>query len=112
MSEPQEAKNTAGFPGMELPNDLSPQYSNVTRISHTPTEIVFDFASLLPGMRVPRVLSRILMTPVAAKWFLRALTENLSRYEATFGEIKLPGNDGLADNLFKNIHPNDPPKPE
>ncbi len=49
------------------------------------------------------------MSPLGAKLFHRALTENLSRYEAAFGEIKFPGGSSLAENLFHSINPPDPP---
>jgi len=53
-----------------------------------------------------------LMSPIAAKLFLRALTENIARYETVFGEIHLPGNSSLATDLFRNIHPPEPPPSE
>jgi len=48
------------------------------------------------------------MTPVSAKLLLKALTENLSRYENSFGEIALPKSNTLADNLFKPFLSPDP----
>jgi len=56
------------------------------------------------------VLVRVLLSPVGAKLLLRALTENIARYEAVFGEIRLPGDPGLANDLFKQVHPPEPPK--
>jgi hypothetical protein len=50
------------------------------------------------------------MTPLSAKLLLRALTENLARYEAAFGEIIVPSNSSLAETLFRPHHPPDPPK--
>jgi hypothetical protein len=50
------------------------------------------------------------MTPLSAKLLLRALTENLARYEAAFGEIKIPHGSTLADNLFKGLQPPEPPE--
>ena len=50
------------------------------------------------------------MSPVAAKLFYRALGENLAHYEAAFGTIPVPGDTSLADNLFRGIHPPEPPK--
>jgi hypothetical protein len=47
------------------------------------------------------------MSPLGAKLLQRALAENLSRYEAAFGEIKVPGEGSLADFLFR---PPAPPK--
>lgn len=97
---------------MELPEDLTPVYSNTARISHTPFDFVLDFTRILPAETRVRVLARLVMSPVAAKLFLRALSENLTRYESIFGEIVLPkGDSGLADTLFRRTQPPEPPKP-
>ncbi len=106
-----EPKNPApGVPPMELPDDLEPVYTNLARISHTPSEMAVDFARILPGQRKIPVLVRVLLSPVGAKLLLRALSENIARYEAAFGEIRLPGESGLANDLFKSVHPPEPPK--
>ncbi len=108
-----ETKNSApGIPPMELPDNLEPVYSNLARISHTPSELVIDFSRYLPGQTHMPVLARVLFSPVGAKLLLRALAENIARYEAAFGEITLPGNPGLADDLFRQVHPPEPPKTE
>ena len=108
-----EPKNPApGLPPMELPDDLEPVYSNLARISHTPSELTVDFARILPGQKKLPVLVRVLLSPVGAKLLLRALTENVARYEAAFGEIRLPGDSGLAGDLFKTVHPPEPPPAE
>jgi len=54
----------------------------------------------------------MLLSPVGAKLLLRALAENIARYEAAFGEIRLPGDSGLAGDLFRQVHPPEPPKTE
>jgi hypothetical protein len=100
-------------PGLniELPEDLQPVYSNTARISHTPFDFVLDFTRVLPAEARVRVLARVIMSPISAKLFLRALTENLVRYETTFGEIILPkGDSGLAEDLFRKSQPPEPPK--
>ena len=89
---------------IEIPGNLEAIYSNFALITHSPSEMVVDFARLLPNMPKARVYARIVMTPMNAKLLLRALSENLSRFEAQYGEIVVPS--GLADQLFK------PPKPE
>ena len=87
---------------MELPEDLEPLYTNVVRITHSPSELVLDFARILPGSGSTKVLSRLLMSPLSAKLFHRALGENLAKYEASFGEIKIPGGGAsLAEHLFR-----------
>ena len=100
---------TAPAPKIIIPDGMEPVYANLARISHSPADIVVDFAHMLPGEGTARIQSRIVMTPLSAKLFLRALGENLARYEGAFGEIKIPGN-SLAETLFRNLHPPDPPK--
>jgi hypothetical protein len=89
------------IPNIELPDDLESQYVNFVRIAHTASEFIFDFSLLLPGVVKPEVNARLVMSPIAAKLFLRALTENLNRYETNFGEIAVPGSHTLADDLFR-----------
>jgi hypothetical protein len=84
-----------------LPDDLEALYVNFVRISHTASEFVLDFSLLLPGVQKPEVDSRLVMSPTATKLFLRALHENLTRYETNFGEISVPGTHTLADDLFR-----------
>jgi hypothetical protein len=81
---------------IELPGDLEAVYSNFAIINHSPSEIVVDFARLLPNMPKARVYARVVMTPLNAKLLLRALEENLGKYEAKFGEVRLP-----ADTSFE-----------
>jgi hypothetical protein len=95
--QPREIK----IPPIEYPKDLEPVYSNLARITHTPSEFVFDFAQILPGLKVPRLLSRILLSPLSAKLIYKALGDNLAKYEANFGEISIPGNTSLAESLFQ-----------
>ncbi|MEW6404032.1 MAG: DUF3467 domain-containing protein [Chloroflexota bacterium] len=99
-------------PILEIPAGLQTVYANLARISHSPADIVIDFAHLLPGEPKATIHSRVLMTPLSAKLLLRALTENLARYEAAFGEIRVPINSSLADNLFRPFQPPEPPKPD
>jgi len=108
MSNPaQNRPAVPAPPALEVPPDLKTDYANVVRIAHSPSELVFDFAHLLPGVSPARVCTRVVMSPLGAKLLQRALSENLSRYEAAFGEIKIPGENSLADFLF---HPPTPPK--
>jgi hypothetical protein len=95
-----ENKPKTSFPPLQIPEDLQTMYVNLVRISHSPSELVFDFAHLLPGTPSARVLSRMVMSPLGAKLFLGALGENIKRYENSFGEIKMPGQKSLANHLF------------
>jgi len=98
----QDAQPAKQLPQIEIPEDLEPVYVNVVRITHSPSEMVLDFARILPGTTPTKVISRLLMSPLSAKLFYRALGENLAKYEANFGEIKLPGGgESLAEHLFR-----------
>jgi hypothetical protein len=88
---------------------MEPAYANLARISHSPADIVIDFAHILPGETSANIRSRVVMSPLSAKLLLRALNENLARYEAAFGEITVPSNSSLAESLFRP-HPPEPPK--
>ena len=66
-------------------------YSNLVFITHSPSEVILDFARALPGLPKPRVFARVIMTPAHAKSLLQALEQNLGNYEKTFGAIATPG---------------------
>lgn len=65
-------------------------YSNLAIISHTPAEMVLDFAQMLPGSKNANVRSRVIMNPIHAKRLLMALTDNIQKYESQFGTITEP----------------------
>ncbi len=66
-------------------------YSNLVMITHSPSEIILDFARMMPGLPKAKIVSRIIMTPQHAKLLLKALEDNIKKYESRFGEIKLHG---------------------
>lgn len=66
-------------------------YSNFVLISHSPAEFVLDFTRMVPGVPKAKVYARVIMTPQHTKSLLKALTENLEKYEKEFGEIKILG---------------------
>jgi hypothetical protein len=92
VSQPPQAPTQINI---ELPGDLEAIYSNFAIITHSPSEIVMDFARLLPNMPKAKVHARVLMTPLNAKLLLRALQENLAKYEEKFGEVHLPAEAGF-----------------
>ena len=106
MTTPQ---NPPG-PTLEPTEGLETVYTNLARIAHSPADIIIDFAHLLPGEKKATINSRVLMSPLSAKLLLRALADNIARYEAAFGEITVPGNTSLAEHLFRPHQPPDPPK--
>ena len=64
-------------------------YSNLVAITHSSSEVIFDFINMMPGMPKASVGSRIVMAPEHAKRLLRAIKDNIRKYEKQFGEIKL-----------------------
>jgi len=98
------------LPPLTVPEGLQTQYVNLVRIAHSPAELVFDFAHMLPGSAPANVSNRIVMSPLSAKLFHRALTENLLKFESAYGEIKVPGGETLADSLFRPQFPPDETK--
>ena len=64
------------------------KYSNLAMIGHGPNEFLIDFIFAAPGMPQAPVVSRVIMSPENAKQLMFALTDNVKKYEAQFGEIK------------------------
>ncbi|MDY7078694.1 MAG: DUF3467 domain-containing protein [Chloroflexota bacterium] len=96
---------------VQVPPDLDAIYSNLALITHSASEIIIDFARAMPNTPQAKVYARIITTPLHAKLLLRALGENLEKYESQFGEIKTPDKgDALAQQFFGGIKP--PQAPE
>ena len=94
---------------IEVPPDLDATYANFALITHSASEIIIDFARVLPNTPKAKVYARIITTPMHAKLLLRALSDNLEKYEAQFGEVKLPAaGDALAQQFFGTRPPQPP----
>ena len=65
-------------------------YSNLAIISHSNSEFVLDFVRMLPNVPKAKVKSRVILTPQHAKRLLRALADNVKKFEAQFGKIDEP----------------------
>lgn len=65
-------------------------YANLAMITHSNAEFVIDFIKMLPGIPKAKVKSRIILTPQHAKRLLRALNDNIEKYEKVHGEISEP----------------------
>ncbi len=62
-------------------------YSNLAIITHSSAEFVIDFTRIVPGVPKAKVHARIITTPQHAKMFMKALKDNIEKFEARFGEI-------------------------
>lgn len=87
MSE--ENLNNQNQLNIELPEEIAEgTYSNLAIISHSPQEFVVDFIRIMPGMPKAKVKSRVLLTPEHAKRLMKALADNIKKYEQQFGKIE------------------------
>ncbi|AYD47909.1 MAG TPA: DUF3467 domain-containing protein [Arachidicoccus soli] len=93
------------LPGNQLNIEISEEiaegtYANLAIITHSHAEFIVDFVNVMPGTPKSKVKSRIILTPMHAKRFMRALVENVERYESENGniqdmeEIEIPMNFG------------------
>jgi uncharacterized protein DUF3467 len=85
MEQPQQPNQL----NIEISEEVAEgSYANLAIITHSHAEFVIDFVNVMPGTPKSKVKSRIIFTPQHAKRFMKALTENISRYEAANGTIK------------------------
>ncbi len=63
-------------------------YANLAIITHSHAEFVIDFVNVMPGTPKSKVKSRIILTPQHAKRFMKALIENVNRFESLNGKIQ------------------------
>jgi len=84
-------------PNEQQPNQLNIElteemaegtYSNLAIITHSNAEFVIDFINVMPGSPKAKVKSRIVLTPQHAKRLLKALSENVKKFEQVHGMIK------------------------
>ena len=74
-------------------------YANLLSVWHSQHEFTLDFAATLPAQPGPdgdvvqpaRVVARVKLPPTVVFSVLRALNENLTAYEASYGPVKEPG---------------------
>ena len=84
-----ENQNPENQLNIELSEEIAEGiYSNLAIITHSPTEFVVDFIKVMPGVPKAKVKSRIVLTPQHAKRLMKALSENVQRFEQMNGKIK------------------------
>lgn len=99
--EPQEQQNQISIQ-MDTQNATG-VYSNLMMISHRKEEFILDFLFVQPqrtpqGQAVAHLRSRVITTPEHMKRILKAMEENIARYEQAFGTIQ------AATDLPKVMH--------
>ncbi|QXP61453.1 DUF3467 domain-containing protein [Olleya sp. HaHaR_3_96] len=89
MADNKDNKPKQGQVNIELDEKIAEGiYSNLAIINHSVSEFVVDFVSIMPGTPKSKVKSRIILTPQHAKRLLKALGENVQRFQKAHGEIK------------------------
>lgn len=84
-----EKKQQKGQINIELDETVAEgTYSNLAIINHSVSEFVVDFVNIMPGRPKSKVKSRIILTPQHAKRLLKALGDNIDRFEKAHGEIR------------------------
>ena len=89
-------KEQKGQINIELTEEIAQGiYSNLAIITHSSSEFVVDFVRIMPGTPKAQVKSRIVLTPEHAKRLMLALQDNITKYEAQHGGIKVNNNSPL-----------------
>lgn len=84
-----QQKSGANQINIELPEEVAEgTYSNLVMIAHSNSEFVLDFIRIVPNVPKAKVKARMIVTPEHAKRLLKALEDNVRKYEDSFGEIK------------------------
>ena len=82
-------QNTPNQLNIELSEEMAEgSYANLAIITHSHAEFVIDFVNVMPGTPKSKVKSRIIFTPQHAKRFMKALIDNIQKYESVNGPIK------------------------
>ena len=64
------------------------EYANLAIITHSHAEFVIDFVNVMPGTPKSKVKSRIILTPFHAKRFMKAMIDNIKKFESVNGTIQ------------------------
>ena len=85
------------MPDQQVPNQINieiseevseGQYANLVIITHSHAEFIMDFVNVMPGTPKSKVKSRIILTPFHAKRFMKAIIENVKKFETANGNIQ------------------------
>ena len=72
------------------PQQVPMFYSNAVRVSHQPFQFEMDFAMTISGTDQAQILARAILSPQHMKALMKAIAENIKKYESSFGKINFP----------------------
>ncbi len=88
MAEQRNSNQNQNQINIELPDEVAEgTYSNLAIISHSNSEFVVDFIRLVPNVPKAKVKSRVILTPQHAKRLMKALADNIKKFETQNGTI-------------------------
>jgi Protein of unknown function (DUF3467) len=85
MEKPEQVNQI----NIEMSEEVSEgAYANLAIITHSHAEFVIDFVNVMPGAPKSKVKSRIILTPFHAKRFMKAMVDNVKKFETANGVIQ------------------------
>ena len=89
MADQKEQPRPANQLNIEISEEVADGiYSNLAIITHSNSEFVVDFVRVMPGVPKAKVKARVLLTPQHAKRLMRALADNVQKFEQVHGQIR------------------------
>jgi len=89
MADQKEQPRPANQLNIEISEEVADGiYSNLAIITHSNSEFVVDFVRVMPGVPKAKVKARVLVTPQHAKRLMRALADNIQKFEQVHGQIR------------------------
>jgi hypothetical protein len=86
MQNNEQAQNQLNI---ELTEEMAEGiYSNLAIITHSTAEFVVDFINIMPNAPKAKVKSRVILAPQHAKRLMKALAENIKKFEQVHGSIQ------------------------
>lgn len=86
MSDQQNPQNQINI---EISEEVAEgTYVNLAIITHSHAEFVIDFVNVMPGTPKSKVKNRIILTPFHAKRLMKAMIDNVKKFESANGSIQ------------------------
>lgn len=89
MADQEQPTQQPNQINIEISEEVSEgSYANLAIITHSHAEFVIDFVNVMPGTPKSKVKSRIILTPTHAKRLMKAMIENVKKFESVNGPIQ------------------------
>jgi hypothetical protein len=88
--------------------ELLGQYSNLVVVHHNQEEFTLNFVYMFPTAPQGKLIASMIVNPRHAKRLMRALEENVSRYEAQFALPEDPSQCGSEGGFYSVVEETNP----